>query len=175
MAIPDVPAGSSPWTWWASTGLPILSQIATVLGAAFIVIAAWEIRETRKARWAEAAFKFFDEMDKPDAGKDREFAYHLSPGKALTADESAKVKQLWVSWNHTAAMIEEGILPKNLVLRMFSAAVIMLWDKLKPLIEAERKMRNDEEYLKPFERFASETCLNYWRKSNPGKDRPVPH
>jgi hypothetical protein len=144
----------------------IIASVVVVIGT---IITVYEILEMKKARHAEATLALFAEMDKEGFREDRRKVFELTPETKLTGKVKDSAEMVWVTMNHLAVMVQEGILPKHLVLRVYAGTVALTWKRLERFIKVQRGQRKDDKYMKPYEELAHE-CLDYWKKEHSGRE-----
>lgn len=137
-------------------------SIAAIFITVGVPIAIWQLIEMKRARFLEASHHLFAELDDNASRECRRFIYTELPSdpKKVNRTQLDKAENVWVCLNRIAIRVEKKLFPKSLALEMYSGTVIRCWKKLKNHIEYQRKLRNDEEYMKPFERFFEE-CKRY--------------
>lgn len=158
-----------PQTW------QIAANVAAVIAASIVSITAvfayWQICEMRRNNLIQGTIAVLDMTDEVDFRKDCMFVYRKFPSdpKALTRGQLDKAEKVWGTLGRIGMMLQEKMLPRHFTFVMFSDVAIRAWNKLRPRIELERKLRNDPLFMMHFEYLVDES-RKYREKEFPGKE-----
>lgn len=153
-------------TLWGlfAEAITVATSIAVIIG---IPVLIWQIREDRLARYLDGTVSIFAIFDRPGFRELRRFVYNdLSQDPEQVKrnpDHFVKAEMVMVLFNELAMMWKLRIIHGELVLRMYSDAVIRAWMRLKPLIYKAREDRSDPDYGGPFEELYEE-AMKYRKK-----------
>jgi hypothetical protein len=63
----------------------------------------------------------------------------------------AEISQVYMFFDEIGVLLQMGLIDINLVEKLLSGHAIRVWEKLKPLIDYRRKLRNDPRIAQGFE------------------------
>jgi hypothetical protein len=144
----------APWleVWTAVYALATIVMIAVLLGAA---IAAWkQLREATRARLLEAINQVYRDVHSEDSKAARKYVYDTEPAKLTwPGPDRAKIEKVADTFEHVGVLAEHSLVAKSMILDYFWEAILQMWCRLKPYIEATRLERG-QQYADHFERLA---------------------
>lgn len=135
----------------------VAANISTVIAAIVIIVAAilalWQIRESRNARFLDGTMSIFEMFDRRGFRELRRFVYIDLPSEpeTITPEQLLKAEEVWVTFNELAVMLQNNFLHRNLMMQMYSDTYVRSWLKLEPHVLKARRDRNDPGYMKPFQ------------------------
>jgi len=124
------------WVW----GWSAVEAIATCFLVVGIVVAIWQLWETRKRVRIEFTERRLEGLNTPDAKEALQIAYEKTPSKLSDLAEKDRVKlvQLLEHMQALGLLVERGYADKKLAIEAHRGKFIRCWYKLKPCICYER-------------------------------------
>jgi hypothetical protein len=149
---------------WA-TAANVSTVIAAIIVSVAVILALWQITESRNTRFLEGTTSVFATFNRKDFRELRRFVYCDLPSdpESITGEQLVKAEEVWVTFNELASMLQNNFLHKNLIMQMYSDTIVRSWLKLAPHISKARRDRNDPGYMEPF-RLMYEEARNYRKK-----------
>ena len=152
------------WSWgWTAVG-----AIATCFLVVGIVVAIWQLRETRRQTKTEFTEKRLEELNSTDSKEGLQIIYKRVPSKLsdLEKENRDKVIQLLERMHTLGLLVEKGYANKELAIEAHRGKFIGCWYILKPCICYEREKAG--KYGEGIEYLAKE-AYKYQRKNLPRK------
>jgi hypothetical protein len=161
----------------------ILEAISSAIAAAAVFGAAYfayqELDEISKSRHIEVADRLFDELNSSESIEARRRIFQNLRGEPdenfekLSRQDRDAIKTVLNSLDRVAFLTQSGWIPDELVMPWMHPMIFKSWEKLKPYVDYERKLRGESYFYKHAEMLALR-CIN-WRKANLSQEEQETH
>jgi Domain of unknown function (DUF4760) len=161
----------------------ILEAISSAIAAAAVFGAAYfayqELDEISKSRHIEVADRLFDELNSPKSIEARRRIFQSLKGEpdenfeGLSREDRDAIKTVLNSLDRVAFLTQSGWIPDELVMPWMHPMIFKSWEKLKPYVDYERKLRGESYFYKHAEMLALR-CIK-WRKVNLPQEEQKTH
>ena len=121
-------------------GTCLLYTSTTVLGFFVIVytvlVALGQLKEMTRTRHLEAMLRVYDIIGSHEARIQRRFIYTqlTSPPYQLSSEERDHIEDVSASFDRIGKLIEDGLVPRDMLFDSHCEMIIRCWIKLKPYI-----------------------------------------
>ena len=151
----------------------VAASITTVLGFFVIVytvlVALGQLKEMTRTRHLEAMLRVYDIIGSHEARIQRRFIYTqlTSPPYQLSSEERDHIEDVSASFDRIGKLIEDGLVPRDMLFDSHCEMIIRCWIKLKPYIIYHRQQIGGR-HVEHFELLANE-ATQYHQKHFPGR------
>lgn len=151
----------------------VAASITTVLGFFVIIytvlVALGQLKEMTRTRHLEAMLRVYEIIGSREARTQRRFLYtQLTSSPAqLSSEERDHVEDVSASFDRIGKLIEDGLVPKEMLFDSHCEMIIRCWIKLKPYIIYHRQQIGGR-HVEHFELLANQ-AIRYHQKHFPGR------
>lgn len=142
--------------FWALAA-SISQVLASISVIAAIIFAVVQLREATRTRYLEAVARIFEEFRSKAFFQDRRFIYSHDAFDyaSCTDEERTQIERSINTFNRMSFLVEKGLLPKKLVLEMWSGALLSVWQKLESYVQDRRRVTGFSDWAIQFEHMAA--------------------
>lgn len=156
----------------------IVTAVATTIQASVVGFAAIfayrQVGQARDARLASTLVSIRNDIDSPEARENRYELFNNLPddlASSLTRKQNKVVDRVVVEYEFIGSLVVNKLIDFGAIAGLYGPSVERSWIRVKPWIEKERALRNDERYATNFEKLA-EKCIKYNRQTDRGRLQP---
>jgi hypothetical protein len=151
----------------------IIESLSTAITAAAILgaglVAYHELREANRSRYLSIMEGLFQELNSKEHIVARKWIYLELPDRieeinSLDDEKKYNIKLALNSLDKVAFITQSGWIPVETIMEWINPMVVKLWEKLGPIVMAERDVRSEPDYYKNAEIFANQ-CIA-WRSEH---------
>jgi hypothetical protein len=145
----------NPDSWTLAANIAqVFASVSVIVAILFAII---QLREATRARYLEALTKIFEDFRSEEFFQDRRFVYSHDEFvyESCNDEEKRRVERLINAFNRMSFLAEKGLLPRKLILEMWSGALYRSWQKLELYVAAHRKEYKFSDWAIQFEHMAA--------------------
>ena len=128
---------------------------------------AWrQLKEATRARLLQAINEVYADIHSEDSKAARAYVYRNEPHVlASPSADSVKLERVADTFEHVGLLAQHSLVAKEIVLDYFWEAILQMWWRLKPYIDAARQQRG-QQYADHFESLAKDAD-DYRKRKHP--------
>jgi hypothetical protein len=157
----------------------IATAVATAAQAIIVGIAAIfalrQVWQARQARLASTLVSIRNDIDSPESRENRYELFHNLPDdltSPLTKKQTKVVDRVVVEYEFIGALVfVNKLIDFKVIARLYAPSTERSWHRVKPWIESQRDLRNDERYATNFQKLAEES-IEFNRQAGRGPLQP---
>jgi hypothetical protein len=132
----------------------VLASISVISAIIFAVV---QLREATRARYLEALARIFEEFRSEGFFEDRRFIYAHGEFSyaSCTDEEKRRIERTINTFNQMSFLVEKGLLPRKLILEMWSGALLSSWQKSESYVQDRRAATGFSDWAIQFEHMAA--------------------
>ena len=132
----------------------VVACVAIVIAIPFAYV---QLREATRARHLEALARIFEEFRSEVFFEDRRFVYShdVFNWNACSDEERIRIERLINTYNRISFLVEKGMVPKKLILEIWSGAILASWQKLESYVIERRAITGFSDWAIQFEHLAA--------------------